>query len=153
AGPNQIYSAAADSTIAFDGVAMALSATVVRNCSPAEAGPVAQRAIARNDGFSFWKLPENWREALESTIAQSEDTAEHYLFEQYLSLEERQPPTRMNAYYRIKDLIPPAIRHRLNSAAIRMRSRRKFPQWPCESALVDCWRGWLRASLELQGLT
>jgi peptidoglycan/xylan/chitin deacetylase (PgdA/CDA1 family) len=130
---------------------MAMSAMLkVGKLPRAEVIRVLERARARNDAFSFWKVPENWRPALESTIDQSEESAQHYLLEEYLSLEDRQPPTRMNAYYRIKDLIPATIRHQLNSAAIRMRSRRQFPQWPCESALIDIWRGWLRASLELQ---
>ena len=39
---------------------------------------------ARNDAFSFWKLPEQWRAALEPTIGPSEAAAERLLLEQYL---------------------------------------------------------------------
>ena len=53
----------------------------------------------------------------------------------------------MQAYYRIKNLIPAALRHRLNSAAIRMRAKREFPRWPCESALIEYWLDWLRINL------
>ena len=74
--------------------------------------------------------------------------AEHYLFEEYLAREDRRPPTRMQAYYRIKSLIPAALRHRLNSAAIRMRGKREFPQWPFETALIDYWRQWMQISLQ-----
>jgi hypothetical protein len=36
---------------------------------------------------------------------------------------------------------------RLNSAAVRIRGKREFPRWPCESALIDYWRDWLKLSL------
>lgn len=101
-----------------------------------------------NDGFSFWKLPQDWNASLGSAIRESRAVAEYYLFEEYLAREDRRPPSKMQAYYRIKSLIPAALRHRLNSAAIRMRGRREFPRWPCESALVDYWRNWLHASLQ-----
>jgi peptidoglycan/xylan/chitin deacetylase (PgdA/CDA1 family) len=100
-----------------------------------------------NDAFSFWKPPQDWHAALDCEIAESEAIAQHYLFEEYLASEDRQPPSRMQAYYRIKSLIPAAVRHRLNSAAIRMRARREFPRWPCESALIDYWSDWLRIGL------
>ena len=101
-----------------------------------------------NDAFSFWKLPHDWTGALACAIGESRAIAEYYLFEEYLAREDRRPPARMQAYYRIKSLIPAALRHRLNSAAIKMRGRREFPRWPCESALIDYWRNWLQASLE-----
>ncbi len=100
-----------------------------------------------NDAFSFWKLPQDWRVSLESTTADSRAVVERYLFEEYMSREDRRPPSRMQAYYRVKSLIPAALRHRLNSAAIRMRGMREFPRWPCESALTDYWRDWLQISL------
>jgi hypothetical protein len=108
---------------------------------------------ARNDAFSFWKLPEQWRAALESTIGPSEVAAERLLLEQYLPEIDRHPPSAMRAYYRIKGLIPQGLRHRLNSVAIRARTPLEFPRWPCESALVEFWRAWLRQSLELQCTT
>lgn len=125
---------------------MALSASIDVQESPVQAA----RALApcgSNDAFSFWKPPQDWKASLDSAIAESRVIAEHYLLEGYLAREDRQPPTRMQAYYRIKNLIPAAVRHRLNSAAIRMRAKREFPRWPCESALIDYWRDWLRMSL------
>ena len=56
----------------------------------------------------------------------------------------------MNAYYRVKDFIPPTMRHWLNSAAIQLRGKRSFPHWPVESALLDFWRSWLRSSMEFR---
>ncbi|HEY6394803.1 MAG TPA: hypothetical protein VIX12_05245, partial [Candidatus Binataceae bacterium] len=106
-----------------------------------------------NDAFSFWKLPEEWREPLSPTIGISEVIARHYLFEEYLSNDDRRPPAGMNAYHRIKSFIPAALQHRLNHAAIRARSRREFPRWPCESALCDFWRDWLHRSLDSLGMT
>jgi peptidoglycan/xylan/chitin deacetylase (PgdA/CDA1 family) len=100
-----------------------------------------------NDAFSFWKPPQDWKASLDLAIAESRVIAERYLLEGYLAREDRQPPTKMQAYYRIKSLIPAAVRHRLNSAAIKMRGKPDFPRWPCESALIDYWRDWLRMSL------
>jgi peptidoglycan/xylan/chitin deacetylase (PgdA/CDA1 family) len=102
----------------------------------------------RNDAFSFWKLPENWRHPLESLNAMSGSVAERYLLERYLPEDARRPPSAMGAYYRVKGLIPRALRHRLNSLAIRARGHNKFPNWPCESALVEFWREWMRQALE-----
>jgi len=125
---------------------MALSASIDAEESSVHAVPsIASRGS--NDAFSFWKLPQDWRRSLDLAIAESRVIAEHYLLEGYLAREDRQPPTRMQAYYRIKNLIPAAVRHRLNSAAIKMRAQREFPRWPCESALVDYWNDWLRISL------
>jgi len=59
----------------------------------------------------------------------------------------------MRVYYRVKRLIPQGLRHRLNSVAIRARTPLAFPRWPCESALVEFWRAWLRQSLEIHGVT
>ena len=101
----------------------------------------------RNDAFSFWKLSEAWRPSLEAAIAESESASQHFLFEEYLSGHRRQPPTPMLAYYIIRRLIPEQLRHRLNSAAIRVRRKRDFPSWPSESTLVTYWRQWLQVSL------
>jgi hypothetical protein len=105
----------------------------------------------RNDAFSFWKLPEQWRAALEPTIGPSEAAAERLLLEQYLPEIDRHPPSAMRAYYCVKGLIPQALRHHLNSVAIRARKPLRFPSWPCESALVEFWRAWLKQGLEIQG--
>jgi peptidoglycan/xylan/chitin deacetylase (PgdA/CDA1 family) len=125
---------------------MALTASVDVHESPVQAAP-ALAASGSNDAFSFWKPPQDWKASLDSAIAESKVIAERYLLEGYLAREDRQPPTTMQAYYRIKNLIPAAVRHRLNSAAIKMRAKREFPRWPCESALIDYWRDWLRMSL------
>src|SRR5258708_28470012 len=106
-----------------------------------------------NDAFSFWKLAQDWKAALDYEIAESKVVAQHYLFEEYLARKDRRPPSRMQAYYAVKSLIPAAVRHRLNSAAIKMRAKREFPRWPCESALIDYWRDWLRISLHSLKMT
>jgi peptidoglycan/xylan/chitin deacetylase (PgdA/CDA1 family) len=125
---------------------MALSASIDYSDRNVQAEPSIAGG-GSNDAFSFWKLPDAWKASLESAIDESRVLAEHYLFEEYLAREERRPPTRMQAYYRIKSLIPAALRHRLNSAAIRMRAKREFPRWPCESALIEYWLDWLRINL------
>jgi peptidoglycan/xylan/chitin deacetylase (PgdA/CDA1 family) len=126
---------------------MALSATTDSGGEPTAPYDEPRRGGGSNDAFSFWKLPLEWKSSLASSIEESKGAAERYLFEQYLSSEDRQPPTKMQAYYLIKNLIPAAVRHRLNSAAIKLRGNRDFPRWPCESALVDYWRDWLQISL------
>jgi len=106
---------------------------------------------ASNDAFSFWKLPEECREALEPMIQGSEAIANSYLFEEYLDDRNRRPPSLLRAYYPIKNFVPRNLRHFANSLLIRNRRQHGFPQWPCENALVDFWRQWLSASLELAG--
>lgn len=106
----------------------------------------------RNDAFSFWKLEEHWQEALEPEIERSEKSANFFLYEQYLSGKNRRPPATMQAYYRVKSLIPEQLRHHLNSAAVRLRRKNKFPRWPCETVLVDFWATWLRESLQTLGV-
>jgi hypothetical protein len=108
----------------------------------------AREAQTGNDAFSFWKLPEEWHETLAEMIEQSESAAEHYLLERYLGDRRRRPPSAMGPYYRVKNLIPDRLRFRINSVAVRSRPRRQFPHWPCESALLDYWRGWLRQALD-----
>jgi peptidoglycan/xylan/chitin deacetylase (PgdA/CDA1 family) len=107
--------------------------------------------FALNDAFSFWKLPEQWRPALEHAARESEPAAERFLFERYLGERERRPPAALDAYYRIKHLIPASLRYRINSMAIRARRRQEFPSWPCESALLELWREWLKRALETMG--
>jgi hypothetical protein len=124
------------------------SGTALRN----QDVPAAFEEAGRNDAFEFWKLPEDWRADLLSSIEQSEATAERLLFEKYLPEVGRHPPSAMRAYYLVKGLIPRALRHRLNSAAVRARQRITFPSWPCESALIEFWRDWLRNSLQAIGI-
>jgi len=104
-----------------------------------------------NDAFSFWQLPEQWTEALAPTIDISEAVAARYLFEEYLP-----PPTwreifLRNTYYRVRSLIPRSVRQGINRSVVMIRDREKFPCWPCETALMDIRREWLRASLEKVG--
>lgn len=127
---------------------MALSPTVTAQ------GPVAemeQPVHTHNDAFSFWKLPEDWRDKLKPTLAASEAAARHYLLEEYLNDRHRRPPSWMKAYYPIKKLMPRELRYFFNSLLIRARTQRAFPRWPCESALMDFWQQWLRESLALVG--
>jgi hypothetical protein len=106
-----------------------------------------------NDGFSFWGLPEQWRAPLKSLIDTSRETTQWYLLEYYLSEQERRPPAKLKAYYRVKKFIPAWLRYRLNSSAVRLRRARDFPSWPCESALIEFWRGWMRESLQRLGVS
>lgn len=100
-----------------------------------------------NDALTFWKLPENWREALKNINYESARAAEHYLFERYLSDEDRRPPSALNIYYPIKQFVPRYLRHRFNAIFIRARLRNRFPAWPCETALLEYWKEWLRQAL------
>jgi len=109
--------------------------------------------IARNDAFSFWKLSENWREALEPIIDDSEKEAEHFLYERYLTDQNRRPPASLGTYYRLRGLIPDELRFRINAIAIRARKRRQFPNWPCEPALIEQRLRWLHQSLGRVGAT
>lgn len=105
-----------------------------------------------NDAFAFWKLPVECRAPLAGSLAASERVISRYLFEEYLSPRERQPSLALSFYYLIKGLIPLELRHHLNALAIRARKRLDFPRWPCETALVDFWRDWLRQSLQRLGI-
>lgn len=109
------------------------------------------RNLWRNDAFSFWKLPENWRAPLAQTIDDSEQVIRRFLFEEYLSHDRRAQSSALKTYYRIKKFIPLGVRHWINYAAVRSRARDQFPHWPCETALIDFWHGWLKASLDLMG--
>jgi hypothetical protein len=117
---------------------------------PAGAGLAAPRSTPRwrNDAFSFWKLPESWRSGMHALIEESEQHARHYLFEEYLEDHRRRPSRLLSCYYTVKDLIPAALRHRLNSLAINSRPRPSFPDWPCEDALLQVWRRSLAALLD-----
>jgi peptidoglycan/xylan/chitin deacetylase (PgdA/CDA1 family) len=105
-----------------------------------------------NDAFSFWKLPENHHAQLEQAAQASEPVIRRYLFEEYLSPGRRTPSATVMTYYRIKRFIPLALRHWMNYAAVRARLRDGFPNWPCETALMEVWHQWLQASLEAIGL-
>lgn len=131
-------------------MALSLNSVAMASLSPHAGLP---ELVERNDAFSFWKPPEEWRPALAATIKSSTAAAERLLFEEYLPDEDRRPPTAMRAYYRVKCLIPSALRHRLNSAAVRARRRTRFPGWPCESALCELRRDWLRGALETVGVS
>jgi peptidoglycan/xylan/chitin deacetylase (PgdA/CDA1 family) len=122
---------------------MALSSDIGQDGASSAVRVPETGRIGANDAFSFWKLPEEWRGALAESIEASEEVAERHLFERYLGEDARRPPVKMRAYYRVKRLIPPSIRHRLNSLAIRARQRREFPRWPCENALLEFWRNWI----------
>jgi hypothetical protein len=132
---------------------MALSLKVAIDHAALQHGDRWVEAPGRNDAFSFWKLPEQWAAGLESTIGPSEAAAERLLLEQYLPEIDRHPPSAMRAYYYVKRLIPQGLRHRLNSVAIRARTPLEFPRWPCESALVEFRRAWLKHGLEIHGAT
>ena len=106
---------------------------------------------ARNDAFSFWKLPEQWRDALEPMILSSEFIAERFLFGSYLSRRGYRQSRQARACHKLKRLIPLPVRRRLNEAAIRARVKPEFPHWPCESALLEFWGEWLRLSLAMLG--
>jgi hypothetical protein len=124
-----------------------LSRTIRNERSGATAPDHNSEARSRNDAFSFWQLAQQWRHVLEPSIGESETIANWYLLEKYVDDRERQP-LGLHAYYRVKNLIPRWLRHRVNSIAVRSRPRREFPHWPCESALVEFWRDWLRHALE-----
>ena len=131
---------------------MALSPSPATLIEPSALPDPPVECAMRNDPFSFWKLPEQWRDPLEPSIANSEVAAELFLSESYLSDQERRAPSAMRAYYHFKRLIPAGLRHRLNSAAIRARSSLEFPHWPCESALLELRRDWLKGALQTLGV-
>jgi peptidoglycan/xylan/chitin deacetylase (PgdA/CDA1 family) len=130
---------------------MALSAENLERAGiPCAAGRLQPGA---NDAHSFWKPPESWRDVPGISIDASGAEAERYLYEKYLNEDERRPPATIRAYYRVKSLIPAGMRHRINSVAIRTRTRRRFPEWPCESALLDFWQRWLLDALATVGVS
>jgi peptidoglycan/xylan/chitin deacetylase (PgdA/CDA1 family) len=111
--------------------------------------PAGQEVQSRcaNDAFTFWKLPKPWQLELEPLIEESEKRATYYLYEQYLDSRNRRPDWMLSCYYGVKHFIPAALRHRLNSFAIRSRRQLTFPKWPCEDTLLRLWRQWLQAFL------
>jgi len=106
---------------------------------------------SRNDAFSFWKLPEEWRAVLLPSIGPSEVVADLLLSEDYLPEPNHRTPSAMRAYYHIKGIIPRSLRHCLNSAAISARTAPEFPRWPCESALLELRRDWLKSAFDTLG--
>lgn len=104
-----------------------------------------------NDAFSFWKLPANWSPRLARAADESEPRIRRYLFEEYKAANGRGQSSAVRAYYRIKKFIPESIRHWINYAAIRSRRQDDFPNWPCETALIDYWHQWVRDALREMG--
>ena len=105
----------------------------------------------RNDAFSFWKLPESLRGQLALVIDDSEPVIQRLLHEEYLPPDKRLPSPSVMAYYRVKKYIPLGLRHWINYAAVRARPRDQFPNWPCETALIEVWWDWLKAALLMVG--
>jgi peptidoglycan/xylan/chitin deacetylase (PgdA/CDA1 family) len=124
--------------------------TSVAHSGAGIAEPLDAESSWSNDAFSFWKLPESWRGKLAQSVADSQKFMERLLFEEYL--ESRHAGT-LNAYYRIKKFIPRTIRHWINYAAVHSRSGEQFPHWPCETALIDFSREWLKESMVAMGET
>src|SRR5260221_10605376 len=105
----------------------------------------------RNDAFSFWKLAENYRVALTQAAEASEPLMRRYMFEEYKAPSAQAPSSTLTNYYRIKKFIPPQVRHWMNYVAVRARLRDVFPNWPCETALIDLCHQWLRAAADVIG--
>ncbi len=99
---------------------------------------------ARNDAFSFWKLPEDWRETVTDSIDKSRIQAEHFLFERYVAFMERRRQ-RSTLPGDKSDQFTSRFSSRIEA---RSRARLNFPHWPCETALIEYWRRWLRQVLE-----
>jgi len=132
---------------------MALSVSFSPELNPPTIpGSAAEKVDCSNDAFAFWKLPVECRPPLAGSLAASERVISRYLFEEYLPPCERSSSMALSFYYLIKGLIPVGLRHHLNALAVSARKRLDFPHWPCETALVDFWRDWLRQSLQRLGL-
>ncbi len=104
-----------------------------------------------NDAFSFWKLPEHWRGALESSAASSRTIAEWYLFEQYARSKSERARPLLRCYYSIKNFLPQEIRYHMRRLSLKLRPLQTFPNWPYEETLLAFWRDWLVRSLETVG--
>jgi peptidoglycan/xylan/chitin deacetylase (PgdA/CDA1 family) len=130
---------------------MALSIVSANGAAVSAARHSSKTVDCSNDDFSFWKLPESYRAQLEPTLEESNPLIRRYLFEEYLSSSKRMPSSTVMTYYRVKRFIPLPLRHWINYAAVRARLRDVFPNWPCETALVDLRHQWLRSSLEVIG--
>ncbi|HUA32617.1 MAG TPA: hypothetical protein VMA09_03365 [Candidatus Binataceae bacterium] len=111
-----------------------------------------KETLARNDAFTFWKLPEEFRAALGGSLRGSEAIAEWYLHEHYLAPAARRPPSTMKYYYAVKRFIPREMRNTMR-AVVMSRPRVEFPAWPIETTLLDFWRGWLQSALATIGAT
>ncbi len=132
---------------------MASAANVVRFANCTLSRDELANANASNDAFDFWKVQEDWRGALDQSLEglTSGAIAEGYLFERYLDEKRRRPLASLGTYYRVKGFIPASLRHWINSVAVRLRRHSDFPSWPCEGALLDFWRVWLREALARVG--
>ena len=130
---------------------MAVSMLSGNRAAAAESRHRGEAVEYRNDPFSFWKLPENYRPLLAQSAEASEPLIRRYLFEEYMAPYRRLPSATVMTYYRVKRFIPLAIRHWINYAAVHARLRDAFPNWPCETVLIDLWHQWLRTSLEVIG--
>lgn len=100
---------------------------------------------SRNDAFSFWKLPEEWRDSISNSIDKSEIQAEHFLFERYVAFVERRRAERSSSRNGRMHRIVTRFSGPLENHS---RTRLIFPRWPCETALVGYWKRWLSDVLE-----
>jgi hypothetical protein len=98
-----------------------------------------------NDAFSFWKLPEDWRDCISNSIDKSRIQAEHFLFERYVAFIERRSAERSNSR---SGWVDRSASRSSSRWEIRGRARLTFPRWPCETALIEYWRRWLSDTLE-----
>lgn len=96
-----------------------------------------------NDAFSFWKPPDSWLPALESSVACSREVSDWYLLERYREPESENSQVARQLYYAIKDYVPAKARHFMRSMLCRMRSASGFPKWPCEDVLLVFLRDWV----------
>jgi hypothetical protein len=99
---------------------------------------------SRNDAFSFWKLPENWRDSISNSIDKSKIQAEHFLLERYVNFIERRRAERSSSRNGQIERIASRLADRFESHS---RMRPTFPRWPCETALIGYWRRWLSDAL------
>jgi peptidoglycan/xylan/chitin deacetylase (PgdA/CDA1 family) len=114
--------------------------------------PSAAPKKGRNDAFSFWKLPEEWREKVGNRIEASQDTVLWHLLERYLPESRRHPPGKLRLYYTLRTALPDKLRYRLNLMIVRHSRRPRFPAWPCETSLIEFWGEWLRESMRTVGV-
>ena len=131
---------------------MALSVSLPSSVETTTVADPIEESHDTNDAFSFWKLPIEWKGLLAASIQDSIPLIQRFLFEEYLSESDRRPSSALAFYYLIKNFIPQSLRHRINAIAIRARKRLAFPHWPCETALVDFWRDWVRETLVTLGI-
>jgi hypothetical protein len=80
-----------------------------------------------NDALSFWKLPEDWRARVATSIDKSRTQAEYFLFEQYLSFEDELRSARSMPRGRVGQFAS-----NLSSRfEIPRRAHLSFPCWLC----------------------